>query len=242
MIKEAIEKIIDLAGKEVEYINDIPYSRHNFKAIKEPTAPVLIIHTLAGLVDYIKHGEPGEGKLLVHIYDQEKVFLYKYLEADGFTRKHLLSSEIFPPENSQYNREHYIDIELFQIMMQTRFVKTVDAEKILSLISSVESGSEIKTTDDGITQRTVAKTGIAKLGLVDIPNPVTLREYCTFPEVEQPERKYLLRAKKTDTGTKWALFTNGDNSWMNEATLNIYEYLLKNIIVAGLKDKVSIIA
>ena len=36
------------------------------------------------------------------------------------------------------------------------------------------------------------------MGMEEMPNPVTLRPWETFAEIEQPERKYIVRVKGDD--------------------------------------------
>lgn len=48
----------------------------------------------------------------------------------------------------------------------------------------IENGAEIE--DNGVSQVATVKTGVASLAKGKAPNPVTLRPYRTFSEVEQP--------------------------------------------------------
>jgi hypothetical protein len=81
--------------------------------------------------------------------------------------------------------------------------------------------------DDGTTQQVSASAGLAKVALVDVPNPVTLRPYRTFPEVEQPESEYVFRAKsgQGDDLPAVALFEVEDPSWRSTARLSIALYV-----------------
>ena len=51
--------------------------------------------------------------------------------------------------------------------------------------------------DDGVSQKATITKGIAGKEDVIVPNPVTLRPYRTFLEVEQPEKQvYLPNSEK----------------------------------------------
>lgn len=66
------------------------------------------------------------------------------------------------------------------------------------------------------------KTGIANIEDVVLPNPVTLRPYRTFNEVEQPASSFVFRAKD---GPMFALFEADNGAWRGQAMQNIKAYL-----------------
>lgn len=61
-----------------------------------------------------------------------------------------------------------------------------DRDLILKFAGTVENGTIAQYGDDGVTQKATVKTGIASKGDAIVPNPVRLRPYRTFIEVEQP--------------------------------------------------------
>ena len=81
------------------------------------------------------------------------------------------------------------------------------------------------------------KTGIASVGEAEVPNPVTLAPYRTFPEIEQVESKFIFRMKE---GPLAAIFEADGGAWKNEAMKRIKEYLVENL--KELKDKIEIIS
>jgi hypothetical protein len=66
------------------------------------------------------------------------------------------------------------------------------------------------------------KTGIAKIEDVFVPNPVVLAPYRTFPEIAQPESKFIFRMQ---TGPTAALFEADGGAWRNEAMGRIKAWL-----------------
>lgn len=54
------------------------------------------------------------------------------------------------------------------------------------------------------------------------PNPIALRPYRTFNEVEQPESEFIFRLHE---GMTVGLFEGDGGQWRNEAIWNIAEFL-----------------
>ncbi|MNW60692.1 hypothetical protein D3C74_386970 [compost metagenome] len=70
----------------------------------------------------------------------------------------------------------------------------------------------------GMTQSVVAKTGVATVEDVKVPNPVLLAPYRTFVEVEQPESSFVFRMKD---GPSAALFEADGGAWRNDVIANV---------------------
>lgn len=89
------------------------------------------------------------------------------------------------------------------------------------------------STDNGVTQKVEAKTGIALNSVVEIKPRVTLRPFRTFIEVEQPESEFLLRVNQSG---EIGLFEADGGVWKLEATRNVAAYFedkLKDLVDAG---------
>jgi hypothetical protein len=111
-------------------------------------------------------------------------------------------------------------------MLQSCFEKTDDLDKILALVGTIKEENVRTTGDDGISQRVVAKTGIARVEEVDVPNPVTLVPFRTFVEVPQPASKFIFRMQD---GPKAALFEADAGAWKMQAMAGIKKFLKENI-------------
>ena len=70
---------------------------------------------------------------------------------------------------------------------------------------NIQAGTTANYDDDGVSQKTTIKTGIANKTDVIVPNPVKLRPYRTFAEIEQPESSYVFRIMDTDRGPAFKL-------------------------------------
>ena len=76
-----------------------------------------------------------------------------------------------------------------------------------------------------VSQKTTIKTGIANKTDVIVPNPVKLRPYRTFAEIEQPESSYVFRIMDTDRGPAFKLVEADGGLWKNGTMQKIKEYL-----------------
>ena len=94
--------------------------------------------------------------------------------------------------------------------------------------------------DDGVSQKATIKTGIASKGEVLVPNPVKLRPYRTFLEVEQPESAFVFRMRDDNGRVECALFGADGGAWKNAAMKSIKEYLMFEL--QDLKDRFIVIS
>lgn len=80
--------------------------------------------------------------------------------------------------------------------------------------------------DDGVTQKATIKTGIASKGDAIIPNPVALKPYRTFTEVDQPESAFVFRMREGRAGgIECAIYEADGGAWEREAMESIKAYL-----------------
>ncbi|MGN9067325.1 hypothetical protein [Ligilactobacillus agilis] len=196
----------------------------------------LIIKTLTGLVDYIKSNLERKGaKLLLHIEKPDEVSLMGLLAEDG-SREYLASAQAIVP---RFNFDYYLDIEEFNVALQSVFAPTADRDILLKVVGNLKEDNVKTTGDDGVSQAVTIKTGVATAADVKVPNPVTLAPYRTFIEVKQPESKFIFRMKD---GPRGAIFEADGGAWRNQAILNIKTFLeeqLANEIASG---KITILA
>jgi len=81
---------------------------------------------------------------------------------------------------------------------------------------------EPRLTSPGVSQSVTARAGLARVAEVPVTNPVTLRPYRTFAEVEQPASPFILRLKRKDGEMpQCALFEADGGKWKIEAIQNI---------------------
>lgn len=227
MIKEALQYLVELGKAEEHTINGDTYSDKPLHRIDMyiPKANAIEIHTLTSLVDYIKSDvDAMSEKMIVEVASPTKVNMYSQLDYNR-DREKLVSVSARVPEFSFNN---FMDQEKFCINLQSKFINDpqTDRSLILKFAGTVEAGTVAEYGDDGITQKATVKTGIASKGDAIVPNPVKLRPYRTFLEVEQPISEFIFRMKQDKyDGINCAIFEADGGAWQIAATKAIKEYL-----------------
>ena len=224
IIKEAIEHLLELGKPNVQDINGITYSDKDLEPIiYNPKARAIQMNTLTSLVDYIKaQVDEMDEKMIVHVQSPTKVSLYSALDGERI-RENMVEVLARVP-GFEYGR--FIDHERFCIGLQAKFLEDPESDRslVLKFAGTVEDGTVSQYSDDGVSQKATIKTGIASRGDAIVPNPVKLRPYRTFHEVQQPISEFIFRMK-SDDGVWCALFEADGGAWENVAMKNIKEYL-----------------
>jgi hypothetical protein len=182
MIKDALQYITGLANTRIEKVGERVYSTQQLYSVKEATPNALHVRSLSGLVEYLKSKFDGEHKLMVHVNSPTEVEAFSTFNRD-FNRNDYIKATAMIPSFS-FDRWH--DSEDFNIKLQSCFVKNEDRNIMLKVVGNIKEEAVNSIGDDGVSQSVVAKTGVASVGNVKVPNPVVLAPYRTFVEVDQP--------------------------------------------------------
>ena len=190
---------------------------------KELRASAIQMNTLTSLVDYLKAGvDSMADKMLVQVVSPMKVRVLSMLDADR-KREELVDVEAMIPD-FEYGR--YMGNERFIIALQSKFIANDDRALLLQFAGTVKDESIAQYGDDGVTQKATIKTGITSVGDAVVPNPVKLRPFRTFIEVEQPESAFVFRMRQAEGhGVECAIFEADGGAWKNAAMKSIKEYL-----------------
>lgn len=236
MIKEALQYIIGLQQPRIQKINNQEYYFHN------NNIPMLVdtcrecetleISTLTSLVEYIKNRMPddfstadGMPKMIVHVESETEVRLVTVFN-DDMKRWELAKVKARLPRIAL---NEFVDQEKFIIQMQSMFAETTDKTIVLQVAGNVEDKTVANYGDDGVSQKATIKTGLANVEDVIVPNPVILRPFRTFHEVEQPDIEFIFRMKNGVGGVSCALFEADGGAWKFNAVHSIAEYLEKEL-------------
>lgn len=211
---------------------------------EELIAMPLAVHTLSAIVDYIENDTDVESRLgdgdrrfVIHVEEHNRVKLYRELNADK-ERECLLDAVILVPS---FPFGKWLDLESFIINAQTHFVKADTRDALIKLAGEVTTNSGVTLSDDGITQKVAARSGISLVRNTEVPNPVTLAPFRTFPEVDQPESPFVFRVRKNGDAIEAALFAADGDGWKRDAILAIRKWLELEIKF-GLDKDVVILA
>lgn len=222
MIKEALQYVIGLGNTRTEEIGEQIYSTQQLHLIREATAETINVRSLSGIVEYVKTNFDLLGSLLIHVSSPTEVYAYSTFNRD-FERNLYIKAEAMLPK---FQFDQWYDAENFNIKLQSAFVKFGDKEVMLKVVGNIKEDAVKTVGDDGVSQAVVAKTGVATVDNVMVPNPVLLKPYRTFVEVDQPESDFIFRMQ---SGPRCALFEADGGAWKLDAMKSIQEYLQKNL-------------
>lgn len=236
MIKSALEYLMSLGNTRVDEIDGEMYSTQKMFKIEEATAKTLHVRSLSGLVDYLKSEfDSKNDKLMVHVVSQTEVIAFTRFNRD-FNRNEFIKASAMLPS---FNFDSWYDAESFNIKLQSAFVKNDDRDIMLKVVGNIKEEAVNTVGDDGVSQAVVAKTGVATVANVIVPNPVILKPFRTFVEVDQPESEFIFRMQ---SGPRCALFEADGGAWKLAAMQNIKNYLKDELKMEIEEGKIIIIA
>lgn len=241
MIKSALEYIVGLKKANEIHFNGGTFVDKNMIQLKTPKFPTLEVNTLESVVGYLKNikderMDEGFPPTIVHIVDATTVELKNVAAPEEGRRDCMVRAKAEVPD---FLYGEFYDAEAFNIAMQSKFTDTEDKGTILQVVGNLKEDAVRTMTDDGVSQVTAVRTGVATVADVKVPNPVVLRPFRTFIEVEQPESKFIFRMRE---GGKCALFEADGGAWKLEAKRNILNFLKENLQEEIESGKVVLIA
>ena len=226
MLKEAMEFLMSKAVPNKIEHGGITYVDKQMTPLNvaRKISPMEIA-TLSGLAGYIKSGV-DEGcystLLVVCIERHDAIYVYEYLNQDGDRPSRL----VVKPETPKLTLDRFMPLEEMNIMLQSCFIQTPDRDIALTVIGNITDGQVNSFSDDGVSQQVTVKAGVQRVGLEKVPNPVFLRPYRTFIEVQQPASPFVLRLRSGQGDAPTAgLFTADGGMWMIQARRDIEAYL-----------------
>lgn len=237
MIKHALEYLVGLGKTEVIDVGGQKYSTKGLHHVKDPVPEPLKLNSLTGIVDYIKtqFHIAVENPVVVQVDSHLQVSIRSQLKHDANRDHYAMAQAIVPTIRFGC----FFPIEEFNIMMQSMFVPSDITAAVLKVVGNIKEEKVKNVGDDGVSQVVTAKTGIARVEDIILPNPVILAPYRTFAEVEQPASRFVFRMKE---GPQAALFEADGGAWKLAAMLNIADYLKSELakqIESGLVHVIS---
>lgn len=234
IIRDALQYLVNLGQVKTIEVGEQIYSPSPLHLIREPLAKPLQVNTLSGVVEYLTSGydAPSIVGALVHVVSPTEVVVVSPI-LDDAQREKYIEAEAF---ESTFRFGQWYDVESFIISLQSNFTPRYDRDRILKVVGNLRTEEGVKQySDDGVTQAVTAKTGVAMVDEVAVPNPVTLAPYRTFIEVEQPDSVFVFRMKQDGgRGPQCALFEADGGGWKLEAMANIKAFFEARLAEAGI--------
>lgn len=226
MLKEALNWLKDEFQKTEFYEeHGERYSNVSLYKIQEPTRRELETYSLTGLVDFLKDNFDKDEKLIVQVLNERKVFVETELNNNKEREAVIVALADVPDKILNA----YMDLEQFNIQLQSLFVETDTQRKILSIIGNLKTENVKNIGDNGTTQLVETKKGVTMAQEEVVPNPVELKPFRTFTEVPQPESMFVFRLREFHDGVQAALYEADGGAWRNQARLNIKAYLEEHL-------------
>lgn len=229
MIKEAIEKILDLARPEILTDSyDREYIRQGYSPMMGRFPDALDINNLTGIVDFEKAGVEEWGGRLIHVRDYNSVVLYQKMGGAFNERVTIITSTSRP---CKFKFGNFMSMEQFIISLNADFLQNDDRDYLLNFVSGVRVDNNSKLEDDGISQTLKGKQGVSSL-IKNIPvkNIVSLAPFRTFNEIQQPESKFIFRLKIDQyQNPTCGLFEADGEAWKQTVIQSIKAFFKKEL-------------
>lgn len=244
MIRKAMEFITSLKEeamdpKVVEINGKIYCDKKLTRYDDEPMASQIEASTLTALVDYIKNcSKELRESMIIKVESPTRVNLFSGLTNER-KREYLFGCNAIV---TKFRFDEWYDQERFLIELQSNFDVTPDLQDILKVSGNVEAKTTANYGDDGVSQKTTIKQGIASKADVLVPNPVTLTPYRTFLEVEQPASQFVFRIRDDRGEPVFKLVEAEGGLWRNEAMMNIKKFLEEQLDNSKVRSCITIIA
>lgn len=234
MIKEALAYIVGMKAPVVQELGGVTYSDKQLFEIhaEQHLANALKVSTLASIVAYIKENPDNieSAPYMVHIRNYNEVALILPLvERTNERPIHMVAAN----STKQFSFASRMDREMFNIALQTQFVTNDNLLALIQVVGTIQEENGVTMKDDGFSQQVTAKTGVASVSNVVIPNPLLLSPYRTFAEVEQPESMCVFRIHER---MNCALYEADGERWKVDCINNIkdwFNFELKEQIESG---------
>lgn len=227
MLKEFIDRILELSTPDTESINGLVYSSRALHCVTPPKLfSTIELHTLQGLADAItvKLDALSPEMFVLVVHSHAGVALMK-VDTDLHGRREILVN-VSLTDGDSFPFNKFVPREEFVIGLQSRFVQDSVTDELLRLTSSLEASVVALAEDDGISQRTTVKQGVALKEQVTVKGRRFLRPYRTFREVSQPASEFVFRLRSVNGEVpQCALFEADGGRWKLDAVLAIKQWL-----------------
>jgi hypothetical protein len=233
----AVQAIKDSEKTDVIQVGGATFvTRPVYDPPREPLPITLKLNTLTGLIDYVNRGADAvtadDNGLMIHVVNERQVDVVSGIFGRAEQRRSYASATADAVlSKSDFRFGEFYDCESFVIKLLSLFEGFEGRAAVLKIVGNIKEENVRQTGDDGITQTVTAKSGIARVEEVAVPNPVFLAPFRTFREVTQPLSPFVLRMKQgRENGLPTvALFEADGGKWKLDAIQFIREYLEEKV-------------
>lgn len=232
MLRDFVKTILELKKPETVKIGGIDYWTNGKEPIFWPEFKTMHLNTLDGLVQYFKFNRDNLDplKIQVVVNGPTKLDVYSTVEIPSNRRAKIASVCCSEIVKNGFLFDRYQKSDSFIIGLQTEFVPNDHLKKVLQVVGNMQSENISTSVDDGVTQTVGQKVGVVLSSKAELPNPVELQPFRTFPEVEQPSSLFCLRVDSDRSNQiSVGLFETSSGMWKLKAIKSIARYLRKHL-------------
>lgn len=237
----AVDKIVEVAQQalaseeRIFEVVGVPMSRAALKDVTplRPEPEPIHLTGLQPLADYLEFDLDGikatSSEYVIHVVNENLVRVVS--KPTGYhLRRHTIAQAGWEPAWKQSRLASWIPVEDAIIELQTLVEDSTERAAILKLLGNVR-GEDVKTSeDDGVSQTVTTRAGAYMKTEGDVPNPVSIAPFRSFPEIEQPASPFVFRLKNMPPTGVCAKLTEADGgAWQHEAMERIRGWLAKNV-------------
>lgn len=232
MLKAMIEKIAEMATPKTYEVDGSVFASKELVHVmdKKPIPSCIELTGLDSICKMVRNEAEHVGlQIFIQVKDYRSVSVFTALDADE-DRLYLYKCTADTPAVTM---GRFMSYENAVIELRSLYIPNEDTDYLLQLLGSISNESRVTSSDNGVTQKVEAKSGIALNSMVAIKPRVSLLPFRTFVEVAQPESEFLLRIN--DRG-EIGMFPADGGVWKLEATRNVaafFEAALKDLIENG---------
>jgi hypothetical protein len=224
-VKPIIETAQQAVAPQFITIDGRQYGRSDLKLIAPPTIETLQAETLQSVVDYVQRQPDGQRQSFIHLEDYNTVSVKG--TPDAVTNQRPCYLRAHAKERWTANRPGlYVPQQEFIIWLLQGFAPSSDLLALLQMAGSLKAEKIVEAGDNGIAQAVAVKQGIQST-YTEVKNPVQLRPYRTFAEIEPPDMTFVVRLQngKENEPPKLGLFIADSGQWELEALARIRHWL-----------------
>lgn len=226
MFEELINAVQNGVKPEIITVNGREFATRPVFEAEPLIAACLTTATLQSLADYLTANIDGigEASAFLHVEGPDRVSLN--LDIDKTGRRATRIAAKYEGGIFAFGKEY--DQTQFITLLRSQFVPSDERESLQKFVGSLTDESSLRLQDNGVSQQTVAKKGIATIERVENKDALTLAPYRTFAEIDQPESEFILRLHRRDGDVPRISLHESDNqAWKIEAINRIAEWLKK---------------
>lgn len=229
MIKEAIDRVLQLAAPTQFTYGERSYTDKNLVAIQEPQLNTFKVFTLAGFGELVREkiDSLDPANYVIHVEDFDSVNLTARKSDVWGRRSDLITAS--PVKVDGFKFGNYQEQDNFIVGVLSGFAQTDDRDYVVRVASSLTANAATIAEDDGIAQKVTTQRGVTLQKNEVLKNRVVLAPYRTFPEVDQTAfaAEFIFRVR--NTGDKQipnlALFEADGGKWKVNAINEVRRYL-----------------